>query len=256
MHIDVENISFNYRDKEVLKDVSFRGNTGDMVSLLGRNGSGKTTLLKLLLGFLEPKSGSIMLDGISLGLLTYKDRAKCIAYIPQYSNPVFPSTVLDSVVMGRASSMGIFSKPGKIDYEIAKGYMRLLGIEKLEKKSISRISGGEKQLAMIARALTQDAKTLILDEPLSALDYANQIMVLERIERLRSDGYSILFSTHNPEHALMASSVLILDNGKSEMYSPPSVLKDGQRLSKLYKRELFIEEIDTGRNRRLACLWK
>ena len=134
--------------------------------------------------------------------------------------------------------------------------MRLLGIEKLEKKSISRISGGEKQLAMIARALTQDAKTLILDEPLSALDYANQIMVLERIERLRSDGYSILFSTHNPEHALMASSVLILDNGKSEMYSPPSVLKDGQRLSKLYKRELFIEEIDTGRNRRLACLWK
>ena len=257
MHFNVDNLAFSYKDKNVLSNVSFSLKEGDFISLIGRNGSGKTTLLRLLLGFLKPESGRIEIDSIPILDIPFNERAKRIAYIPQYSDLVFPMTVLDAVVMGRAPNISTFSKPTKNDYDIALGNMALLGIEKLKDKSMNKISGGEKQLALISRALTQDAKILLLDEPTSALDYSNQIMVLESVKKLSEKGYSILFSTHNPEQALMlSSSVLVLDKGISEFYPDPKELFDGVRLSKLYNMNLFIQELDTGLNRRIVCVPK
>lgn len=257
MRFDVQDLSFSYKDNEVLKNVSFTMDEGKSISLLGRNGSGKSTLLRLLLGFITPRQGKIEIDGISLDKIPYNERAKKIAYIPQSSEIAFPTTVLDCVVMGRAPSIGIFSKPKEKDYDIARYYINLLGIEHLSRKSISRISGGERQLALIARALTQDARILLLDEPTTALDYSNQLLVLETIEKLSAKGYSILFSTHNPEQALMLnSSVLLLDKGVSEFYENTKPLIDGKRLSMLYGKELYITEVDTGSNRRLVCIQK
>lgn len=257
MHFDVENLSFSYKDNKVLENVTFSLKDGELISLLGRNGSGKTTLLRLLLGFLSPDNGRIAIDGIDIENLSYKEKAKKIAYIPQYSELTFPTTVLECVVMGRNPMISPFSKPKKKDYEIAQHFINQMGIGKLRDRSISKISGGERQLALIARALTQEARILLLDEPTSALDYSNQLMVLESADKLRKEGYSILFSTHNPEQALMiSSSVLLLDNGCSEYYTSPSILKDGERLSKLYNRELFLSEVETGKNRRIVCVPK
>lgn len=257
MNLSIEDLSFSYKkDREVLKNVSFSIKSGEAISILGRNGSGKTTLIKLILGFLKASSGSITIDGEDLSTIGGRARAERIAYIPQDSEISYPFTVLEIAVMGAAPRVGIFSKPSQKDYEKAEENLRILGIINLKNRQIDKISGGERQLAMIARALTQDAELLLLDEPANALDYSNQLLILEKIEELRDNGYSVLFTTHNPEHALMiASSVLILSDGISSIHRIEE-LKDGRLLSELYKRELFITEIDTGENRRISCLPK
>ncbi len=257
MLFNVENLAFSYHEHVVLKDVSFSLKDGESIALLGRNGSGKTTLLKLLLGFLKPNGGKIEIDGRNLDSISYKERAQLIAYIPQYSEMAFPTTVLDSVVMGRAPQISTFSRPKKEDYDKAIESIELMGIKHLMNKSMAKISGGEKQLAIIARALTQESRVLLLDEPTSALDYSNQLLVLESAEKLRQNGYTILFSTHNPEQAFhLSTSVLILDDGHSEYYPDKEELKDGKRLSMLYGRDLYLSEIDTGSNRRIICVPK
>ncbi len=254
MQLKAEELAFSYKNHEVLKNISFTMNSGETIAVLGKNGSGKTTLLKILLGFLKPSSGRIMIDGRNLREISCRERAERIAYIPQSSEAVYPFTVLETAVMGRAPAIGLFSKPEDEDYEKAGENLRLLGIYNLRDRSISKLSGGEKQLVLIARALTQNAELLLLDEPTSALDYSNQIMVLEKMEELRRKGYSVLFSTHNPEHAMMISSQLMLmDSGTSSIHTA-SDLKDGRLLSELYGRKLFISEIDTGKNRRISCL--
>lgn len=254
--LSIKDLAFSYKDNEVLKDISFELDKGETIALLGRNGSGKTTLLKLILGFLTPKSGNILFDDKDLNEVSLSERAKRIAYIPQAPEFVYPFTVLECTVMGRAPALSPFSRPNSRDYEIAKANLKALGLEKLEHKSINKLSGGERQLVLIARALSQDAAVLILDEPTSALDYSNQLLVLEKIEELKKSGYSILFSTHNPEQALMiSSSILAIKDGVSYQYRRDELL-DGKILSELYSRELCITEIDTGLNRRLSCLPK
>lgn len=256
MEFKVDSISFSYRDKLVLDNISFSFKDGEVVALLGRNGSGKTTLMRVMLGLLKPSAGNITLDSTSLFELSYKERAKRIAYIPQFSSTSFPTTVLESVVMGRNPSLSTFSRPKPSDYAIAHQYIKKLGIEHLENKSTARISGGERQLVLIARALSQDARILFLDEPTASLDYSNSLLILDTLASLKRDGYSIVITTHSPEQALeLGTNVLILDNTHSELYTP-SMLKDGKRLSKLYGRELFITDLDTGSNRRLICTLK
>lgn len=252
--LSVKDIAFSYKDNKVLKDVTFDLKSGDIMALLGKNGSGKTTLMKLILGFLKPASGTIAFDNENLLSISNSDRAKKVAYIPQSSEFIYPFTVLECTVMGRAPSISIFSKPSARDYEIASHNLELLGLEKLKNKPINKISGGERQLVLIARALSQDAAILVLDEPTSALDYSNQLLVLEKIEDLRAKGYSILFSTHNPEQALMiSSSILTIEDGISHEYEKEDLL-DGKILSSLYKRDLYITLIDTGKQRRISCL--
>lgn len=255
--VKIDNLSFAYPLKHVLKSVSFTLEEGKSIALLGRNGCGKSTLLKLMLALLSPDGGTITVNGKDLYAMKDRERASYIAYIPQYSADTFPSKVIDSVVMGKAASLSLFEKPSKKDYEEAERVLDYLGIENLKSRSTEKLSGGERQLVLIARALMQKAKILLLDEPTASLDYSNQIMVMETVNKLTKEGYSALFSTHNPEQALMyADSILILDDGASEFVDNPESLLYSSRLSELYGRELYLSVIDTGSNRRIVCLPK
>lgn len=255
MKLEAKNLSFSYGKRKVLSDVSFQLDETMMLSLLGRNGSGKTTLLRLLLGFLTPDAGVITIDGKDIREMKERERASLIAYIPQSVNMVYSYTVMNTVLMGRAPALSIFERPGNKDNERAEKALRMLGIWELRDRSINAISGGERQLVLIARALTQDARILLLDEPTASLDYSNQLLVLETAERLRKEGYAILFSTHNPEQALMnATNVMILSSSTVSFYGKPDELLDGKVLEELYSRKLYIDRIDTGENRRIVCI--
>ena len=255
MQLEARNITFSYGKRKILSDLSFTADSGEIIALLGRNGSGKTTLLRILLGFLRPAAGEVLIDTRNSLEMSGRERAKAVAYIPQSSEMVYAYTVLDTVMMGRAPELSLFERPGKEDKEKAEEILEDLGITHLKERSINAISGGEKQLVLIARALTQDAKILLLDEPTSALDYSNQLIVLETLEKLRSNGYTIIFSTHNPEQALMnATRVMILSSNRTPFIGKPEDLLDGRILEDLYNRELCIKRIDTGRSERIICI--
>ncbi len=255
MRLEAENLTFSYGKRKVLDGISLTLGEGTLMSLLGRNGSGKTTLMRIILGFLHPDSGRIMIDGMETRAMTEREKASRIAYIPQSSSMVYSYTVMDSVLMGRAPALSIFSRPGKADREKAEEALNMLGIYKLKDRSANAISGGERQLMMIARALTQDAGILLLDEPTASLDYSNQLLVMETLGKLRKRGYAILFSTHSPEQALMNSSeVMVLAGSRTVFSGVPENLMDGKVLEELYSRKLFIGSIDTGENRRIVCI--
>ncbi len=255
MKLEAERISFSYGERKVLDDVSITLPEGSMTALLGRNGSGKTTLLRLLLGFLKPKNGTIRIDGKDTGDMTDRERAMAIAYIPQSTSIIYSYTVLDTVIMGRAPALSLFQRPSEADKSKAEETLKSLGLWELRNRSVNALSGGERQLVLIARALTQEAGILLLDEPTSSLDYSNQLLVMATAEKLRKAGYTILFSTHNPEQALMnATDVVVLSSHKLAFSGKPEELLDGKVLENLYSTQLHIEKIDTGLNHRIVCV--
>jgi len=261
MKLEVRGVSFAYHnthhgksktDISVLNNVSFSIDSGEMVSFLGRNGAGKTTLLRIIPSFLTPSKGEVLIDGISVKSMNLQERAKAIAYIPQFAKTAFAYTVKESVLMGRSPYISIFGKPTKDDEEHAFEVMEELGISSLAYRPTNEISGGELQLVLIARALMQDAKLLILDEPTSFLDYSNQLLVLEKAMELVKKGYSCLYSTHNPDLALAYSTrVLAMDKGQISFSVKPEELEGSNALSTIYKRSLTVEKISTGR---LICV--
>lgn len=255
MTLEARNISFRYGKHLVLDDVSFCMEEGSFTALLGRNGSGKTTLMRLFLGFLKPSSGEIVINGKNISAMGIKERAKAIAYIPQQTEMVYSYTALDAVLMGLSPSMTIFQRPGEKEKAKALAVMGELGIRYLASRYINRISGGERQLVMIARSIVQDARILLLDEPTSSLDYSNQIIVLETAKELCRNGYTVMLSTHNPEQALAYSSEILALSGSRLVYSgPPTGLLDGAVLSELYGRKLMIKEIEVEERSRFICL--
>ncbi|MDM7858653.1 ABC transporter ATP-binding protein [Thiopseudomonas acetoxidans] len=183
---------------------------GQVIALLGPNGSGKTTLLKTLLGLLAPVSGQIHLLDKTLSDWPAKLRAQHIGYVPQAVQSHFSFSVFEMVLMGRSAYLSAFNQPGANDQSIALECLEQLQITHLATRSFAELSGGEQQLVMLARALAQQPKILILDEPTASLDFANQILVLEHINQLRAQGLAILISTHQPEHALQSADYLAL----------------------------------------------
>lgn len=239
-------------DALVLNDVSFSISSGEMIAFLGKNGAGKTTLLRIIPSFLTPLSGDVLIDGVSVHSMPLQDKAKAIAYIPQFSQTAFAYTVRESVLMGRSPHISLFSKPSKNDERRALEILEELGILALVDRPTNEISGGERQLVLIARALMQDAKLLILDEPTSFLDYSNQLLVLEKTYELVKKGYACLYSTHNPDLALAYSTrVLAMDKGKIAFSMKPEELEGSDALSSIYKRPLIVERTQAGR---LICV--
>lgn len=215
MIISVKDISFSYtKNMPVLEDISFEVEKGDVLSVIGPNGAGKTTLFKCLLGQLEPSKGTIEIDGTMIGDIPRRELAGKIAYIPQLRAGTFDYTVMDTILMGTASSLSPLSLPGKSQYEAAQNAVETIGITKLIYRKMSHLSEGEKQLVYIARALAQRAEILIMDEPTSALDYGNQIKVMNTVTSLAKQGYTILISMHNPKAAIKYSTktVAIMNN--------------------------------------------
>ena len=172
MNIDIKNISFSYKEeKKVLSSTSFSLSSGDMTALLGRNGAGKSTLFKIFLKMLTPQSGGIEIDGRNLASFTNKELAKVFSYIPQSSYMEFPYSVMDTLLMAKASALPIFSSPKMKEKREAEEILEDFSISHLSSRNMENLSGGEKQLILIARALLQNAAFIILDEPTSNLDY-------------------------------------------------------------------------------------
>ena len=217
--LEAKNISFSYGRKEVLKNVDFYLEQGDVLSLLGKNGSGKTTLLKLLLGIYK-SGGEIKLYGKNIDAYSKKELAKKIAYIPQTHKIPFDYTVFDVVLMGRLPHIGLFEKYSQKDREIVLKALKKVDMEDFKEKIYSKISGGERQLVFIARAIAQDAKIIFMDEPINGLDYGNQIKFLKLLKNFAEEGYTFLKTTHYPDHALYASN-------RVTMIKEGSIFKDG-----------------------------
>ncbi len=215
MQLEVKNVSFSYGAAPTLVDVGFSVPKGSLVAVLGPNGAGKSTLFRCILRFLKPDSGRILLCGEDVASLDRRRLSELAAYIPQSSSPVFNYTVEDAVLMGTTGSLSVLHSPSKKELAQCDEALGLLGISELAQRGISQLSGGERQLVLIARALVQNAQVLIMDEPTANLDYGNQRRVMRQIRALADRGYTVLLSTHNPEHALhYATRVLALQSGR------------------------------------------
>jgi len=235
MRFKVYNGKCGYDTTTVLQDVSFTVESGEVLCLLGPNGAGKTTLFKSILGLLKMQGGSVELDGKDMLALSRAQIARMIGYIPQAHNPPFPFKVLDVILMGRTAHLGLFSSPGKEDLEIAEEILDILSIRHLRNKIYTKISGGEKQLVLIARALTQKPLMLVMDEPTASLDFGNQLLVLSHIKRLADRGLGIVMASHFPDHAFLYSTkVLLLKSGRLYAAGTPEEVITEQNLERLY----------------------
>lgn len=236
MGITVENLSFGYGKKQVLQDISFQVQEGELLALLGPNGVGKTTLFRCILGIHNKKyKGSVLLNGKNIRSFKQKELAHLIAYIPQTHGHVFQYSVKDMVLMGTSHQVSSFSIPGKKELEAAEVAMKRVGVEKFAEKNYAHLSGGEQQLVLIARALAQQAKILIMDEPTSSLDYGNQARVMEQVYELSQEGYTVIVSTHNPQHAFWyAKKVLALKDGKVAAFGMPEEVLSEELVHNLY----------------------
>lgn len=236
-----EHIGFAYADIPVLNDVSFSVAKGELVSVLGPNGCGKTTLLKVLLGLFAPQAGRVFLHGEAVDRIGRKRLARQVAYVPQVHRASFAYPVLDVVMMGRMPHKSFFSHFSKEDEEAALGALEKAGILHLRDKLYTRISGGERQLTLIARALAQGARIFILDEPLNGLDYGNQLKLLEQLHELCGDGYTFVKSTHFPDHAFWVSDhVIMLKNGVVHGDGPPNDVITQKNLYELYGAKVLV----------------
>lgn len=246
MSIKVNSLSFSYRGHDVLHDMSFTAENGSVLAVLGPNGVGKSTLFRCMLGFLKPQKGSVMIDGRDILHLDRREAAQLIAYIPQNSEPVFSYTLGDLVLMGAAARLGVFSPPGREDMEKAEAVMDSLGILGLRDRECGRVSGGERQLALLARALVQDARVLIMDEPTANLDYGNQLRVMEHVRRLAGQDYAVIFSTHDPNQAFRyATDVLAIKDGRILACGAPKAVLTADCITGMYGVNAFLGHIDT-----------
>ena len=247
MTLEIRDLHFSYREHQVLKGISLSMSDGEMISLLGRNGAGKTTLLRLIPGFLKSNPNAILIDGRPVAEMSLRERATYMAYIPQITRSVFPYSVRTSILMGCSNRLGLFRNPGPAEEQRVEEVIGLLNLHEIAGRNMETISGGERQLVLIARALMQDARLLILDEPTSCLDYSNQLLVLEKVENLVRRGYSCIYSTHNPDLALMHSTrAVVMNDGQIVFDQKPSALLGNDVLSKVYGRNIKVVETENG----------
>lgn len=253
--IELRQISFSYPhySREILKECSLSIEKGELISILGPNGAGKSTLLNCACGLLVPQSGDVFVGGRSIRSLQQKEIAKSIGYVQQTQKSSFAHTVFDYVLMGRACNVGFFKKPSAEDYKIAEEALEMMGLSEMAEAAITEISGGERQQAAIARAVAQQPKVIMFDEPTSHLDYGNQIKTLRLIRNLQKQGFAIVMTTHNPDHCMMlGGQVAILDrNGFLENGLVSEVLTQN-RLQEVYNTNLHLEYI--GAVGRLTCI--
>jgi iron complex transport system ATP-binding protein len=198
-------LSIGYKDRLVGQNLDVALTKGEVLALLGPNGGGKTTLLKTLIGLLAPKSGEVSIDDRPLAALASAERARLVAYVPQSHMATFAFSVETIVLMGRTAHGNLFSRPSANDRAVAARSLERFGISHLAERPYTMISGGERQLALLARALAQEPQFIVLDEPTASLDFGNQGKVMREIRALAASGHGVLFTTHDPNHALRAA---------------------------------------------------
>lgn len=231
----VTDLRYAYDDHEVLKGVSFEARPGELLAVLGPNGVGKSTLFRCMLGLLPHYKGRIEVDEKSIKEYSSAALARKIAYVPQSHYPSFNYSVFDMVLMGTTAVTHQLSSPGPEENTLADRAIDQLGITHLRNRGYKQVSGGERQLVLIARALAQQARLLIMDEPTANLDFGNQLRVLSQVRQLARDGYTVIQSTHSPDHAFQfADRVLAIKDGVVEACGPPDEVLTSELVGDLY----------------------
>ncbi|WP_211289826.1 putative ABC transporter ATP-binding protein [Sporomusa silvacetica DSM 10669] len=255
MGLEVRNATFAYNEERTsFQNISFSVSRGEVMCLLGPNGAGKSTLIKCLNRLLVLRSGAVLLDGHDISNLSRQQLAKKIAYVPQSHIPAFPYSVINVVLMGRTAHLGFLSSPGKKDRDIAEQALDSLGITHLANKPYTQISGGERQLVLLAAVLAQEPEYLLLDEPTSHLDFGNQTRLLEVINRLAKQGIAVIMSSHFPDHAFFTSGkVVILKEGSLvDIGSAADVITE-KNIRDTYGIEVLIGPV-AGRHDVITCV--
>jgi iron complex transport system ATP-binding protein len=244
--LNIENVCFSHvRSRpgaDILKGVTFRAPGGKVTAVLGPNGSGKTTLFKCISGLWRPRQGAIRFGDRDLSGSVHSERAKRIAVVPQEHDPPFPYTVFDIVLMGRAPHISLFSAPALRDEEAAYAALDRIGIGALRDRPYTKISGGERQLVLIARALAQESPLLLLDEPTSHLDFRNQILVLEKVRGIaRQKGLTVLMTLHDPNLAMRFSDhVVMIAEGRVLAQGAPAATLTPENLKLMYALDVSV----------------
>lgn len=246
MILEVENGCFGYpKQEEILKNINLHLEKGHILSVLGPNGIGKTTLLKCMIGLLPWTSGRSILNGTDLCKMKSKDIWNTISYIPQAHSFSFSYTGLEMVMLGRSSHLGLFEQPGAQEIEMAEAMMEKVGITHLAGKDCNRMSGGELQMVLIARALINEPELIILDEPETGLDFHNQILVLNMIERLaHEEGISAIMNTHYPTNAMgIADEAFMMNRKGDRFYGTTDSILNEQNISRSFDVNVIVDEV-------------
>lgn len=245
MMFEVKNGSFSYKaGAPILRNVSFSIESGKVLSILGPNGVGKTTLLRCMMGMLPWSDGGSFLNGKNITGIAYRDLWKQIAYVPQAKALPFAFTVEEMILLGRSAHTGLFGHPGKEGRALCGQAMEAVGITHMKDRYCNQISGGELQMVLIARALCTQPAMLILDEPESNLDFRNQLIILNTIERLsRQNGLCCVFNTHYPAHALNISdrSLLLSKQGES-IFGPVEEVINAETMRDVFQVHVDIQQ--------------
>jgi len=239
-----EKLDIGYRRTRIGQGIDLDIREGEVLCLLGPNGGGKTTLMKTLLGLLPPLGGAVRLAGRDIASFSRAELARIVGYVPQAGTNFFPFNVIDIVLMGRVAHIGLFASPGKKDIATAEGALAALGIAHLRDRVFTEISGGERQLALIARALAQEPRLLVMDEPTASLDFGNQLRVLDQITALARRGMAVVLSTHDPDHVFLCGDrAALLRDGRLAALGPPSEVITEEALAALYGVAVDVVEL-------------
>jgi iron complex transport system ATP-binding protein len=251
----VSGLAAGYEGREIVHDVTFDIGDGEFVCVLGANGCGKTTTLKTVLGLIRPIAGTVEMDGRSIVDMREVERAKLLAYIPQTHTPPFPFTVRDVVALGRTVHLGRFSHASPEDERIVSACMKRMGVDSFAHVPYTQLSGGQQQLVLIARALAQEPRLLIMDEPTASLDFGNQQLVLRQMRHLAHEGMSVLMVTHDPDHALYcADRVIVMEAGRVLSEGRPADVMDTACLKRIYQANLEVIDVDVAGRRQRICV--
>lgn len=248
MSLVCQNLHFAYNGNAILTAVDLEVKKGEFCVLLGRNGSGKTTLIYCLAGLLRPQKGAVAIDDLDLGTASLPEIARRVSLVPQEHADIFPFRVLDVVVMGRTATFRFSQRPGPEDYRTARRVLAELNAEPLAERNFNRISGGERRIALLARAMLQAEDTLLLDEPTNHLDFNNKYRLLSKIKGLcREKGTRVIASLHDPNLAAgFADTVVMLSGGRVLANGDVHRVMTEKMISRLYQTPTRRVETDTG----------
>ncbi|MDF3312211.1 ABC transporter ATP-binding protein [Rhodococcus sp. T2V] len=246
MALTVDHLTCGYRNRPVLRDINFTVEPGEVLCLLGRNGVGKTTLFRTIMGFLPPLGGTIRIDGTAARDLGRRDLARRIGYVPQSGGDVFNFAVSDVVLLGRTAWLGLRGSPTHRDRDIAADALHRLGLTDLADANFLELSGGQRQMVLIARALAQQPELLMMDEPTANLDLGNEARVLNCVAELAADGMAIVMTSHNPQHAFTcATTAALFQPGGDHHIGPVDEVLTALAMRDAYDVELLVTAIPT-----------
>jgi iron complex transport system ATP-binding protein len=256
--IRAREVSFRYGQREILRNLDLDVHRGEVLSVLGPNGCGKTTLLRCIAGMLTPNGGSIRMGGDEVHALAPPARARRMGFLFQDHSPAFPFAVSDVVLMGRAPHLGLFGFPGARDSARADAALDRVGLLHLKDRPYTRLSGGERQLVLLARILAQEPEVILLDEPTAHLDVRNQVLTLRMVRALATDGMTMIMTTHDPNHALwLGGRAALMKDGRFMAVGPASDVMTEAALTATYDVDVavFSAPSGTGSRRRVCSAW-